>query len=353
MASIKMGAMITAIAGKTGGTVFRRGKTGQTMSNIATVRPTPLNNVFCAYIPTWGWRCCLSGGFGLGTVCQNSFWGEYSFQARKGVVKSSIAWRTLTDDQRNSWATGASSFPRKNKFGDDYTPSGFQLFCELNGNLTNNGFDNIQECPAPVSISVDYDPVFITNSKNVANVQLGIALRTNESLQIMASGSFSLGRKKPQGGYKMICNISVPTIQIFDISTQLNDRYGYNLLGNQIGFKWRIVNSATGQASAWSYSYYHTIEGIGMDVIISAVVTGTGLTCVSTVTTETSGCASAALYSVPDYPTSNEFELVATLTPNTTQTHIVTLVSNTLFVLVATDADGFKVMKPVYSVYVP
>lgn len=49
-------------------------------------------------------------------------------------------YRSLTTEDKEAWNNLAASWPLLNKFGDQYYPSGYQLFMQLNGNLVSKGF---------------------------------------------------------------------------------------------------------------------------------------------------------------------------------------------------------------------
>lgn len=46
----------------------------------------------------------------------------------------------MTTEEKEAWNNVAASWPLLNKFGDQYYPSGYQLFMQLNGNLVSKGF---------------------------------------------------------------------------------------------------------------------------------------------------------------------------------------------------------------------
>ena len=102
MASIKFGSIITEAAGKVGGQILQRGRTGAQMRNLTTPREKRYNDTAARQLP---------------------------------FAITSQLWRTLTPTQTLEWANLALTQTRYNRFGDAYTPSGYQLFCEFNLNL--------------------------------------------------------------------------------------------------------------------------------------------------------------------------------------------------------------------------
>lgn len=53
----------------------------------------------------------------------------------------------LTEDQRADWNSLAATATRYDKFGDPYTPSGYQIYNEANNNLRKCGLDTLQDAP--------------------------------------------------------------------------------------------------------------------------------------------------------------------------------------------------------------
>lgn len=131
MAQIKLGSLVTGIRGKIGGTIVQGGRTGYQMRNLVQPRKTRTNT---------------------SSISRNYF------------AWLSRAWSLLVAADRAEWVTFATFQTRLNKFGDPYTPTGFQMFMEFN--LFNNSVDGtsfIQVPPDPASC----DP--ITNVAVIAN----------------------------------------------------------------------------------------------------------------------------------------------------------------------------------------
>lgn len=58
-----------------------------------------------------------------------------STSPRTTLAAIASLWNVLTEAEQQSWNDAAVGFPAKNKFGDIYTPSGYQVFMKLNSNL--------------------------------------------------------------------------------------------------------------------------------------------------------------------------------------------------------------------------
>jgi len=102
MASIKFGSLVTDIAGKIGGQIIQRGRTGGQIRNLSI--PVQRRTIYT--------------------------------QARQlPFAITSQLWRTLSVLQINDWNILAAAQTRYNRFGLAYAPTGFQLFTEMNLNL--------------------------------------------------------------------------------------------------------------------------------------------------------------------------------------------------------------------------
>lgn len=102
MARIKFGMMMVDARGKLGGHVFSKNRSGA----ICRTKVTPTNPQ---------------------TVRQAL--------ARTTLAQQSQQWSMLGEDQRNSWNALASTTILTNVFGDNYKPSGKNLFVGVNANL--------------------------------------------------------------------------------------------------------------------------------------------------------------------------------------------------------------------------
>lgn len=101
MASVKFGSLITGAAGKVGGQILQRGRTGSQLRNLS--QPVRVRS-------------------SASSIIQQNF------------SSTSSKWKSITNTQRTSWNDLAATLTRLNKWGDTYVPTGFQIFCEFNLN---------------------------------------------------------------------------------------------------------------------------------------------------------------------------------------------------------------------------
>jgi len=110
MALVKFGGGISGFAGKIGGTVYGRNKAGAYARNWAV----PVNPV---------------------TTAQSN--------VRAILAQAAARWSTLTYAQISAWNAYAAVLIRTNRQGDQYTPSGRQIFTETFINMHGTGFATI------------------------------------------------------------------------------------------------------------------------------------------------------------------------------------------------------------------
>lgn len=116
MPKIQLSALATDIKGKSGGSVFSTNQGGTYFRNAP------------------------SGG---GKKTQH--WNLRKSQ----FAQVSSHYRSLSEDQRETWNLAAPSFPTQNAFGSPRIPSGFELFMRLNGVLVSHNFPLLSTAPSP------------------------------------------------------------------------------------------------------------------------------------------------------------------------------------------------------------
>ena len=119
MPRVKFSTLVSAMAGKSNGSVFANNRGGAFFRNNKS-------------------------GSKLSTQKQQAGQAKFRSVARQ--------WANLSDEQRASWNAAVSSFPTTNIFGDARTPSGYELFCKINGGLVlrDQPLKNYPPVPRPV-----------------------------------------------------------------------------------------------------------------------------------------------------------------------------------------------------------
>lgn len=89
-----------------------------------------------------------------GSYFRNNKWGGGRKSRRWDNAKSNLTilssnWKSLTEEEKTAWSDMAINYPFYNKFKVEYTPSGYQLYMSLNGNLLAAGFPLLSTPAAP------------------------------------------------------------------------------------------------------------------------------------------------------------------------------------------------------------
>jgi hypothetical protein len=156
-------------------------------------------------------------------------------------------WRGLTDEERTSFTTGAISFPALNRFGDAYTPSGFQVFMTLNLQMNNAGLAYLTTCPIP--ISVEPLPLFGFGYTGPNNLPCTVSelIPLNSKMAIWATCPMAAGAIPRNSAYKLIRYIVNEDTVNFNLSTEYNGIFGDLTNNSKVYTKIQMISKVTGQ----------------------------------------------------------------------------------------------------------
>jgi hypothetical protein len=224
MAKIKTSALIADIKGTVGGNVFAANKGGN-------------------YVRRW------KKGTNANTVSQQV--------VRDLFATQSGLWRTLTEEQRSSWITGAVNFPYLDSLGESRIYSGQQLFNKLNNNLIQAGFATIESCPTPQSFpQVEWLGVENAVAGNVLAINLtvggALTVPAGFNLVIIATTAMSAGVNSPSLSLNRKITIieAAGSVEEVPIDVAYNTIFGSIALGDAIFINAMLVNATSGEASA-------------------------------------------------------------------------------------------------------
>ena len=211
--------MMTDARGKLGGHVFTKARNGATVRT----KVTPTN-------PR--------------TIAQSL--------ARSIFGTVSAAWRGLNEAERSAWNAAVGDFSRTNIFGDNYNPSGKNLFVQLNCNLLNVGMPVIDTPPSPSGL-----PDFILQAVEMENSAETVDLTftgTEPGAGFMkvieATRPFSPGKYNFSGAYAKIYSYNTGGIGTpAAIYEGYISKYGAPAIGQKVSFRAYIVEIATGLKS--------------------------------------------------------------------------------------------------------
>lgn len=180
-ASVKYGAIVTDLKGKVGGQTFQGGAAGGQLKNSS--RP-------------------VKAITGQSKLNGSSYTRVIETKSNLATVAS--AWRGLDDSQRLSWLTGAVNFPFKNKYGNLYTPSGFQLFMSVNTNLLAVGIAYRFDCPTPPILHATPEILMAYDTSTPGALYLNTVVPADSVVILYACVSQSTGKTITAGRMKAI-----------------------------------------------------------------------------------------------------------------------------------------------------
>lgn len=219
MSKIKWGALVVDGRGKLGGHVLTKTRSGATIRT----KVTPVNPQTSAQAA-----------------------------ARSRLGGNSQAWKTLSEADRRGWNGAASETAKTNIFGDQYFPTGKNLFTALNSNLMLIGYNPLETAPEMVSIPVIVD-MTVTEAGNPAVLTITGTFEgeiPNARLVVEATQQLSPGVYNPSGKFRMIGNYSAESFsEGIAITVDYVAKFGAIGDGKKIFIRAYAIAGATGQAS--------------------------------------------------------------------------------------------------------
>ena len=214
---IQFGAIVTAGAGKAGGTIIQRGRTGQILRNLTVPHSSKLQ-------PSQAPRSALS------------------------AVSSN--WRIITTSERIGWNTLADTLTRYNKFGVAYVPTGFQIFCEINLNLVNIAEETIlTAAPAPAVFPNIQTWVLTALPAGPAITLSWVDVLSDPDWTVGASfyPLQSMGASVPRGSARQVDVNELVGVQSLDLSSEFVKRFGSPVGGvYQLAIRVLVMQQSTG-----------------------------------------------------------------------------------------------------------
>lgn len=226
MAKIRLGDNITDLSGSTGGTTYSKNRGGHYRKN----KPMPIN-------PNSSFQIAVRSSFG--TLSQ--------------------AWRSLTDAQRAAWNAMAPQYPYLDVFGVARTPSGFQLYKTLNGNLDSVGATRITTPLPPAAVTaVTFTVSAYDDTTGPTAAFTATPLAATTSLLIEATSPYSAGISNVSNKYRIVKvwpTTTTSAVMAAAIAANLVTKFGSSvgMVGSKVSFRISTVNTATGQSSPYSY----------------------------------------------------------------------------------------------------
>jgi len=193
---IQFGAIVTAGAGKAGGTIIQRGRTGQILRNLTVPHSSKLQ-------PSQAPRSALS------------------------AVSSN--WRIITTSERIGWNSLAATLTRYNKFGVAYVPTGFQIFCEINLNLVNITKEKILTAAPSPAVFPDIQAWELTALPAGPAITLSWQNVLSDPDWVVAASFYplqSMGATVPRGSARQVDAYESVGAESLDLSGEFVKRFG-------------------------------------------------------------------------------------------------------------------------------
>ena len=220
MAVIKLGSIVTDIAGSIGGTTFRRTSTGHAAYNKQ------------------------------GRQVKSEF-AKASRKNELGNIFSS--WYNITESEREQWAYNASVYPLKDKFGNTKYLTGRQLYTKLNAQLLPAGTTSN---PIDFDVYVELAPTKI-NSFQISESNLSIYVGGSFSKQTIYISMYQLrkgGRVKPHAHFKRTAVKITTSDNVLDIWNEFQEKFPLAKDGQTFGFNIQFVNQCGVMTSVLAFT---------------------------------------------------------------------------------------------------
>ncbi len=219
MAKVKFSALISDMRNKLNGSVFSKNRAGSYLRNKVT--PTNPSTPSQAGVRSI-----------LGTLASG--------------------WRTLTDEERTEWNSVVESWLTTDIFGDSVTPSGFQLYVRLNGNIVNAGGVALVNPPAPMGIS---GAIGLTAVPDVGLTTLTCTtdpdpVPADQVLIVESTAPLSAGISNFSGKYRKIGSVAAAG-SIGDQWANYIAKFGVPTVGLKSSMRVKFVNIVTGESSPY------------------------------------------------------------------------------------------------------
>lgn len=220
MAVIKLGSIVTDIAGSIGGTTFRRTSTGHAVYNKQ------------------------------GRQVKSAF----AKASRKNELGNIFAdWYNLSEEERAQWEKNASVYPLKDKFGNTKYLTGRQLYTKLNAQLLPSGTTSN---PIDFDVYVELAPTNINRFK-ISESELSIYVGGSFSVQTIYISMYQLrkkGRVKPHAHFKKTAVKVTSSDSVLDIWNEFREQFPLAVDEQTFGFNIQFVNSSGVMTSVLAFT---------------------------------------------------------------------------------------------------
>jgi hypothetical protein len=174
---------------------------------------------------------------------------SYQLGVRNRFTQLSQAWRSLTQEQRDSWNSAVSDFQKTDIFGDLHSPTGFNLYQRLNNNLLLIGESVIDTPPLPSSVD-EVVASSLTAESDTQSLSLVLTddVPSNTNVKVFATAPQSAGKSFVKSEYRLIGVLDPEETTPVDLLADYQAKFGSTGSdGQKIFVKVQAVNATTGQ----------------------------------------------------------------------------------------------------------
>ena len=219
MAKIKLSAIVSEMRGKLNGSVFSRNRGGAYLRT----KVTPLNPQTLAQ-----------------TLVRSSF------------TAVSQSWKSLTQGERDAWDSAVNNFIGTDIFGDQKTPSGFNLFMSLNKNLLDVGAATLTLPPVPSAVQAFTSLALSADTGGGTFDMLASAVvAADTAIKVFATPGVSPGKSFVKSEFRQIGVLPAAALAAQDFAAEYQATFGLlPSVGLKVFIKYVPVNTLTGQTGA-------------------------------------------------------------------------------------------------------
>jgi len=213
MAKIVFSAVVGDARGKTGGTVFTKGRHGAFIRRkVSPIQP----------------RTSAQSG------------------VRANFTKLSKAWSgaSMTDVLRAAWDALAALYPQKDKFGASHVLTGLQMFLKLNRALSNFDMGPIYTPPATLAAGAPGSLSVTATAPSTLTISPTVNPLGSEGTEIFAAAQQSPGRTFVGSRYRLIgATLTAPP---WNFAAQYTAKFGNLIALKKVPIKVVYMTQATG-----------------------------------------------------------------------------------------------------------
>lgn len=283
-ATVKFSALVTDIKGKIGGTVFQGSKVGGIVKNKPNgkyVKAIPW--VYGAPYTITNWLGSMQSllDYAGGLAAPDGSLSAYPTVFRPQQLTSTLskAWSQLSSSQQAAWESAAPNFPFKNKYGQSYTASGYQVFQSINNKLMY--YNQTMQTLPPSANDGDlatwpWDTIYIETNPTFANfMQLNIpdGICPGAIVEVVCADNKPRKRLKTVFGGKGQIAMRTQAPSTMELLPQFNMLFGFVYVGQVINFTVNVINASNAHI-VYTANFYTIIPELDNTELVSTSYLG-------------------------------------------------------------------------------